>query len=789
MKKLLLLLLLPYFAISQVSNGREFEVEAIKTTGSQTVTTTEFIGTEGADGTHGKILGENIPLSVVPPVTHFVPLSPNIKGYFQGVDDAIGNLPATTAGSTTRLWYTADQVTITAGTFYKTNFTGKGVIATASQSVINDDNQKKYFAQDLIGDAYVSTTIFPKGVYSANLSASTSPNSAQQRFTIEVYKCNNAGTPIASGIIGAVVGHLGVTVIGILDSGILTLADASVTNIPLSTTIDYAFTINTGERVRYHISAEKVGTAASNITESVYFGNLYNSYIDIAVPLNTSTIQNNSVVSGATTTDALNALNTGKEDKANKATDLLVVNNTLYPTTLATQNRYFDTSKKWVIYGDSFSNEIASNDYPFYVLTDLKLTGTVTNAVAGHRIEHQLAVLKAQLSSTPTYLNTFNIMSLLVGVNDFAGSYPLGSRNSLKTDLNYAGYLKDFIETALTANPSIELYLMTPCEANGAGVTYRATNGAGWTLRDLSVLISQICSDYSVKCIDLYSSVQFNSLTIPTYTTDGLHPSSLGVQLIKDVIKNRFIDKQTSYKAVDVSNLTNTENFFPFFKEGTLKNSVLSQVSTDIVADTASPNFILKRPSSANVFNGFKWYTFSTLEAETTFNSNTAEMKISSGRSVAWGGSIKFYTDTSERGSFSSTGVFKVNSLSGSGNVYASLNSTGEFVRGEVQPLVYIALISQTGTSAPTVTVLSNTLGGALTWSYSNVGIFTATRTGAFTANKVAMFATIGGNTANTPVTYKMARIDSNSIKLETISTTWSNGLLLDATIEIRVYN
>jgi hypothetical protein len=54
MKKLLLLLLLPYFAIAQVSNGREFEVEAIKTTGSQTITNPVYLVTEGVDGTHGK---------------------------------------------------------------------------------------------------------------------------------------------------------------------------------------------------------------------------------------------------------------------------------------------------------------------------------------------------------------------------------------------------------------------------------------------------------------------------------------------------------------------------------------------------------------------------------------------------------------------------------------------------------------------------------------------------------------------------------------------------------------
>jgi lysophospholipase L1-like esterase len=319
MKKLIyILLLLPFFAIGQISNGTEYTEEAFRATNNQTVTTSDFITTTGADGTQGKILGENISLSVIPPVHHFTPVTSNIKGYFQGVDDALGNVVATTAGITTRLWLTADQVTISAINFFKTNFVNKGIVASASQSVSNNDNEKKYFTQDIIGDPYVTITTFPKGVYAGNLSVSTSPNSAQQRFTVEVYKCNNSGTPIPSGVSGAVTGALGVTVITILDSGVLTLADGSVTNVPVSASIEFPFTVNVGERVRYHISAEKVGTTGANITESLYLGTSYNSYIDVPVPLNTTSVQDlSAVTNGGTTTDALNALNSGKANDVN----------------------------------------------------------------------------------------------------------------------------------------------------------------------------------------------------------------------------------------------------------------------------------------------------------------------------------------------------------------------------------------------------------------------------------------------------------------------------------------
>jgi len=322
MKKILFLLLCTVSIYGQTYQNPTFGTITAKT--SPLNATSEFITTTSSTGEQGKILGENITLSVIPPVTHFTPVTSNIKGYFQGVDQALGNIVATTAGITTRLWLTADQTTITAGTFYRTNFVNKGVIASAEQSVINDDNQKKYFTQDIIGDAYVTITTFPKGIYAGNLSVSASPNSAQQRFTVEVYKCNNAGTPIASGISGAVTGDLGVTVITILDSGLLTLADGSVTNVPVSNTVEFPFTVNVGERVRYHISAEKVGTAASNITEKLYLGTSYNSYIDVPVPLNTSSVQNLSNVDGATTTDALNNLNTAVLNKEDKTREKLI---------------------------------------------------------------------------------------------------------------------------------------------------------------------------------------------------------------------------------------------------------------------------------------------------------------------------------------------------------------------------------------------------------------------------------------------------------------------------------
>ncbi len=50
--------------------------------------------------------------------------------------------------------------------------------------------------------------------------------------------------------------------------------------------------------------------------------------------------------------------------------------------------------------------------------------------------------------------------------------------------------------------------------------------------------------------------------------------------------------------------------------------------------------------------------------------------------------------------------------------------------------LVYTALLTQTGTDAPTALVYQNTFGEEIIWTRSNAGKYVATLTGAFTLNK-----------------------------------------------------
>jgi len=213
-------------------------------------------------------------------------------------------------------------------------------------------------------------------------------------------------------------------------------------------------------------------------------------------------------------------------------------------------------AKRWVIFGDSFSNDLV-NDYVGTVKDNLDMTA-VTYAVSGDVSSGQLAVLKAQILANAAFLNNFDIISLHIGVNDQSnGTIPLGSVNSVIGDGSVSANIKEFIQVALTANPIIKIFIITPPEADGgtSGRTYKSHVGfGGWSLEMLSSTISSICKYYSVQCVDLYSLSQFNLQTIPTLTSDGIHPSfPVGTKWVGDIVSRAF----TSNNAAGISVFSN----------------------------------------------------------------------------------------------------------------------------------------------------------------------------------------------------------------------------------------
>jgi hypothetical protein len=99
----------------------------------------------------------------------------------------------------------------------------------------------------------------------------------------------------------------------------------------------------------------------------------------------------------------------------------------------------------------------------------------------------------------------------------------------------------------------------------------------------------------------------------------------------------------------------------------------------------------------------------------------------------------------------------------------------------------YIALISQTSTSAPTVIELENTI-GPIVWTRKATGEYTGTLSGAFTANKT--YATISNSLADgiVMITTTANDIDIITTNLHSPTAAKHDSHLSKNTIEIRVY-
>jgi hypothetical protein len=102
----------------------------------------------------------------------------------------------------------------------------------------------------------------------------------------------------------------------------------------------------------------------------------------------------------------------------------------------------------------------------------------------------------------------------------------------------------------------------------------------------------------------------------------------------------------------------------------------------------------------------------------------------------------------------------------------------------------YKALLNQTGTNAPIATVLENTIGN-IVWGYTAEGIYTATLTGAFTANKTIVFGDrfLGSVTEGVFPYVLMFFQNTSTIAIQCYEgDVGSNNFLINTPISIEVY-
>ena len=244
---------------------------------------------------------------------------------------------------------------------------------------------------------------------------------------------------------------------------------------------------------------------------------------------------------------------------------------------------------------------------------------------------------------------------------------------------------------------------------------------------------------------------------------------------------------------------TGTTNFLSkFTSSGVIGNSLVFDNGTNVGIGTTDPAFKLDVNGSANFSSSvtaggnFRVLAGSSINLNRPDNGAASSILTNSSNQLVFESPLgalfsSSVTATSFNGSATLTGTPTAPTATAGTNT--TQIATTAFVQLTRPYKVYTALLTQTGTAAPTATVLENTLGGTIVWSYSIAGEYIGTLTGAFLNNKT--FLTIKNNIHNTTVEYtsSIGRIDNNKVVIGSKTDSVASDGTLNASIEIRVYN
>jgi len=329
------------------------------------------------------------------------------------------------------------------------------------------------------------------------------------------------------------------------------------------------------------------------------------------------------------------------------------------------------------LFGDSFSSSLSDPArWPLPFITETQ-SNLVSYAVSGNTIAQQSTILDALLTSDPNALDTIAYVVILVGANDYAANTAIGTVSSVVNGATYAGKLRHMIETIYSANTAIQVFVVTPPEGFGNGVNYKTANAAGWTIKDLSSVISDVCNYYSIKVVNFWAASNWNDETKSYYTSDLLHPSVAGANILAKYIARHIWDGITSSQvlnsqsfsagAVPFGNGTGlTSDLAGINYDDTNNRLGLGTVTPNRQIELAGTNPYLRLNSSSSSDEGIEFYSGSSKEGHIRMIGSTGNLNLSSGRNAAWGGNITFTTDTLVRLTLTSLGRLGLNVPTGS---------------------------------------------------------------------------------------------------------------------------
>lgn len=208
------------------------------------------------------------------------------------------------------------------------------------------------------------------------------------------------------------------------------------------------------------------------------------------------------------------------------------VDSTPTPNTSLEDDPSFDidfSRLTYCAYGDSItyganyldSYKQMENPYPTLVANTLGLKSYRNAGVSGATLisnanDGRVCVAEIVKDNKQSY----DIISLMAGVNDFSISAPLGVFGDVDTSSVY-GSLDFIAKTLKSNNPSAFIFFMTPYK-KGNGTT---KNSNGYTLLDVAKAVKTVAEKYYISVLDMYEDGKYEVYGMYGENSDQLHPN------------------------------------------------------------------------------------------------------------------------------------------------------------------------------------------------------------------------------------------------------------------------
>ena len=199
-------------------------------------------------------------------------------------------------------------------------------------------------------------------------------------------------------------------------------------------------------------------------------------------------------------------------------------------------------NKKVICLGDSITAN--TNSWVNGLKMNLGLEEITNAGVGGSTISDNGTETYFANRVTADYAN-YDCVFVMGGTNDEGQSIPIGDTsysNGFKKT-TFKGAVADLIKTIQTVAPNAQIIFATPVSGRGSAgenANECKKNGLGLTTADYAKAMREVCSLYSIPCIDLYSECGINPFNRTMYIEDTVHPNQAGQNKILQVLTNGF---------------------------------------------------------------------------------------------------------------------------------------------------------------------------------------------------------------------------------------------------------